>query len=73
MDEKPTNCSEMAQMVWPDPVCRLRGGYAVQPLSAPPTTKLIISRMAPGGSSQNDRAFSLGNAMSSAPSCNGMT
>jgi len=73
MEEKPMNWSEMAHSVCPVCVVRLSGGYAVQPLSAPPTAKAASMRIAPGTISQNERALRRGNAMSSWPNCSGTT
>ena len=44
------------------------GGYIVQPVPAPPSTKLEVSNsIRAGGSSQKLRLFSRGKAMSTAP------
>lgn len=48
------------------------GGYTVHPVPAPFSTAADdTSRIKEGGSSQNLRLFSRGNAMSGAPSING--
>lgn len=44
------------------------GGYTVQPVPAPPSTKLLqASNVNAGGSNQKEMLFSLGNAISGAP------
>jgi hypothetical protein len=49
-----------------------RGGYTVQPVPQPCSTKLLASRRAnEGGSNQKLMLFSLGNAMSTAPMSKG--
>lgn len=48
------------------------GGYTVHPVPAPFSTAAdLTSRISDGGSSQNLRLFSRGNAMSGAPSISG--
>jgi hypothetical protein len=48
------------------------GGYTVQPVPAPPSTKLDdTNKIKAGGSNQKDILFNRGNAMSGAPIING--
>jgi len=48
------------------------GGYTVQPVPAPPSTKLDdINKIKAGGSNQKEILFNRGNAISGAPIING--
>src|SRR3954462_11605977 len=69
IDDAPANCTAMLKNVWPSGTSVDSGGYDVQPVEkAPPGAKKLASMMTPAiGSSQNDSAFSRGNAMSGAP------
>ena len=75
IEEKPANWTPMLKNDWPSGAPVERGAYPVQPASkAPPgTTKLTMNRTPAKGSIQKDKAFSLGKAMSGAPSMSGKT
>src|SRR4030095_4381047 len=68
IDEAPANCTAMLKKVWPSGTSVESGAYAVQPVeNAPPGAKKLASIITPAiGSSQNESAFSRGNAMSGA-------
>ena len=74
MDEAPIKCMAKMAMSMPGPICVDSGAYRVQPAAvAPPgTRKDVASRMAAGGSSQNEKLFMRANAMSDAPTCSGI-
>lgn len=50
----------------------LAGGYTVQPVPTPFSTKALnTNKISEGGSNQNEILFSLGKAISGAPQCIG--
>src|SRR3712207_2523867 len=75
IDDAPANCTAIVKNICPCGVDVDNGAYAVQPVAnAPPSAKkLAIIRRPAIGSSQNDSAFSRGNAMSGAPIISGIT
>src|SRR5688500_8129310 len=64
IDDAPANCTPIVKKFWPIGDVSDSGAYAVQPVANdPPGAKNDSSIMIPAiGSSQNDRAFSRGNA-----------
>src|SRR3954447_10273228 len=75
IDDAPANCTPIEKNICPIGTSVDSGEYAVQPVAnEPPGTRndAIIIRPAIG-SSQNDRAFRRGNAMSGAPIISGST
>src|SRR6476659_6921526 len=66
IDDAPANCTPIVKNVWPIGAEVDSGAYAVQPLAnEPPGARNDSSIIVPAiGSSQNDSAFSRGNAMS---------
>src|SRR3954464_1749664 len=75
IDDAPANWTPTVKKSWPIGALVDNGAYAVQPLANdPPGMKNDASIMMPAiGSSQNDRAFRRGNAMSGAPIISGST
>src|SRR3954470_23175792 len=75
IDDAPANCTPIVKNIWPIGAVVERGAYPLQHgASAPPGQKNEDSIMMPAiGSSQNDSAFSRGNAMSGAPIISGST
>ena len=75
IEDAPANCTPIVKKFWPIGAVSDSGAYAVQPVANdPPGAKKDSSIMIPAiGSSQNDRAFSRGNAMSGAPIMSGST
>src|SRR3954454_10382770 len=75
IDDAPANCTPTVKKIWPIGDVSDSGAYAVQPVAnEPPGQKNEDSIMMPAiGSSQNDSAFSRGNAMSGAPIISGST
>lgn len=75
IDEAPAKCREKIAMSTDGPAWAIflaKGGYTVHPVPAPFSTAAdLTSIISAGGSSQNLRLFSRGNAMSGAPSING--
>lgn len=75
IEEIPARCSEKIAMSTEAPLCAIfdaNGGYTVQPVPAPLSTRDdISSRVKAGGSNQNLILFKRGNAISGAPSING--
>jgi len=75
IDEAPAKCSEKIAMSTDGPAWArflASGGYTVHPVPAPFSTAAEdTNRISDGGSSQNLRLFSRGNAMSGAPSISG--
>ena len=71
MDDIPAKCKLKIPKSTAGPECAsipLNGGYTVQPVPTPTSTKEEISRSVnAGGSSQKLRLFSRGNAISGAP------
>jgi hypothetical protein len=71
IDEIPAKCREKIAIstlppAWPS--IPARGGYTVQPVPAPPSTRLEpTSNIKAGGNSQKLILFNLGKAMSGAP------
>ena len=74
-DEAPANCTPMVKNICPIGASVDSGAYAVQPVANdPPGAKKLSSIMVPAsGSSQYDRAFRRGNAISGAPIMSGST
>src|SRR5437870_4051065 len=66
IEEKPANCTPIEKNSWPIGIVVESGAYAVQPdANEPPGARKLISMISPpSGSSQKDRAFSRGKAMS---------
>src|SRR3954464_12173513 len=75
IDDAPANCTPTVKNICPIGADVESGAYAVQPeANEPPGQKNDDSIITPAiGSSQNDRAFSRGNAMSGAPIMSGST
>src|ERR687895_2874061 len=73
IEDAPANWTAIVKKVWPSGVSVDSGAYAVQPVAnEPPGAKKLASIITPAtGSSQNDNAFSRGNAMSGAPIISG--
>ncbi len=71
IDERPKVMIARLKNIWPWAFVVLSGAYAVQPESQPPNACADSSRMATGGTSQNESALRRGNAMSSAPIISG--
>src|SRR4051794_10217713 len=68
IDDAPANCTAIVKNIWPTGALTESGAYAVQPeAKEPPGTRNEAIIIVPAiGSSQNDSAFSRGNAMSGA-------
>src|SRR5881227_759080 len=75
IEDAPANCTPIVNIIWPTGAVVDRGAYAVQPeANEPPGQKNDDSIITPAiGSSQNESAFSRGNAMSGAPIISGRT
>ena len=76
IDDAPANCTPMVKNTWPIGAVVESGAYAVQPRGerAAGREERRRASSAPAiGSSQNDSAFSRGNAMSGAPIISGRT
>src|SRR5437764_6716637 len=75
IDDAPANCTPTVKNTCPIGEVSESGAYAVQPVAnEPPGTRNELSIMIPAiGSSQNDRAFRRGKAMSGAPIISGRT
>jgi hypothetical protein len=71
IEEIPAKCKLKIAKSTDEPECAgtlLNGGYTVQPVPAPASTKLeLINRVKDGGNNQKLMLFSLGKAMSGAP------
>src|SRR3954471_10355746 len=69
IDDAPANCTPMVKNSCPTGTSVDSGVYAVHPVAKdPPGARNDATIIVPAiGSSQNDRAFSRGNAMSGAP------
>jgi hypothetical protein len=76
IDDAPAKCSEKIAISTDGPACArflANGGYTVHPVPAPFSTAADdTNRISDGGRSQNLRLFSRGNAISGAPSINGI-
>jgi hypothetical protein len=74
IDDAPMMCRAKIAMSMPGPIWVDSGAYRVQPAAvAPPGTKKdVASRIAAGGSSQNEKLFMRAKAMSDAPTCSGI-
>lgn len=75
IDEAPAKCREKIAKSTDGPACAkflARGGYTVHPVPAPFSTAADeTSKIRDGGSNQNLKLFSRGNAMSGAPNIRG--
>jgi len=71
IDDTPAKCKLKMAKSTEYPECAspaLNGGYTVQPVPTPASTKLdVSSKVNEGGNNQNDMLLSLGNAMSGLP------
>jgi len=67
----PARCKLKIAKSTAGPECEIapdKGGYTVQPVPTPPSTKLeLIKRISAGGNSQKLKLFNLGKAISTAP------
>src|SRR5215216_408489 len=75
IDDAPANCTPIVKNICPTGTSVDSGAYAVQPVAKePPGARNDAVIMMPAiGSSQYDRAFRRGNAMSGAPIMSGST
>jgi hypothetical protein len=75
IEEIPAKCKEKIAKSTDDPpwaILAAKGGYTVQPVPAPTSTKLLdTNNVKDGGSIQNLILFIRGNAISGAPNING--
>lgn len=75
IDDTPAKCREKIARSTEAPACAIplaRGGYTVQPVPAPISTMLLISKSeSDGGNNQNLILFIRGNAISGAPNIKG--
>jgi hypothetical protein len=75
IEAPPAKCKLKIAMSTAAPLCATasaKGGYTVQPVPTPPSTKLdVSSRISAGGKSQKLKLFKRGKAMSGAPNNNG--
>ena len=71
IDEIPAKCKLKIAKSTAAPECAMTpdsGGYTVQPVPAPTSTKLEVNnKLKDGGNNQKLKLFNLGNAMSGAP------
>jgi hypothetical protein len=74
-EEIPAKCKLKIAKSTEAPECACtpaNGGYTVQPVPAPFSTKeLNKSKINEGGNNQNETLFNLGKAISTAPQCKG--
>ena len=74
IDDAPANWTPIVKNSWPIGTSVDSGAYAVQPVANEPPARERAAIIVPAiGSSQNDSAFSRGNAMSGAPIISGST
>ena len=76
-EDTPARCKEKIAKSTDGPECAkflLKGGYTVHPVPAPdPTKDLLVNIINAGSKNQNLILFNRGNAISGAPSINGIS